>query len=71
LDKQYNDVNSLSHAATATAAAASLMTSPGKVVSVVSERDFVSSLSNNDDKSENMDETIICHYDGSELAKSN
>ena len=47
------------------------MTSPGKVVSVVSERDFMSSLSNNDDKSENMDETIICHYDGSEPAKSN
>jgi len=66
-----DDVNSLSHAATATAAAASLMTSPGKVVSVVSERDFALSLLNNDDKSVNMDETIICHYDGSELAKSN
>jgi len=58
--------NILSHAATA-----SLMMSPSKMMSDVSERDFVSSLSNNDDVSENMDETIIVSYDGCEPTKSN
>jgi len=49
---------------------ASRTTSPSKVMSDVSERDFISSLTNNDDVSENMDETIIVCYDGCEPTKS-
>jgi len=49
---------------------ASRTTSPSKVMSDVSERDFISSVMNNDDVSENMDETIIVCYDGCEPTKS-
>ena len=52
-------------------AATASLASPSRVMSDVSERDFVSSLSNNDDGSENMDETIIVSYDGFESTKSN
>jgi len=63
------DGNSNSNASSQTVTA-SRTTSPSKVMSDVSERDFISSVLSNDDVSESMDETIIVCYDGCEPTKS-